>query len=64
MDGESILAPKLVVTKEGGGKFARIWSTSFYSGVTHKRLTVLVTATASPLGPMTDVWDVPWSGGL
>ena len=44
---------------EKGKRFSRIWIASFYNGVTHKRLTVLVTATASPLGPMTEVWDVP-----
>ena len=54
VDGESILAPKLKLIE------SRILTAVFDSYEdTHDRLIVLVTATASPLGPMTDVWDVP-----
>ena len=52
VDGESILAPKLKLIE------SRIL-TADCSEDTHDRLIVLVTATASPLGPMTEVWDVP-----
>ena len=54
VDGESILAPKLKLIE------SRILTAVFDSYEdTHDRLIVLVTAAASPLGPMTDVWDVP-----
>ena len=46
--------------EEGEGNIRQILDDRIiFCGHTHKRLTVLVTATASPLAPMTDVWDVP-----
>ena len=57
VDGESILAPKLKLIE------SRILTadTAVFDSYedTHDRLIVLVTATASPLGPMTDVCNVP-----